>query len=90
MELKIGPIFTLLIAALLLAALVPTVLSMFYNTKSETRNVEYGRDWNNTVIANDLNITNSQSIETLWHLLPLFLAIGSFGILYALIRLGYL
>ena len=90
MELKIGPILTLALAAMLLAALVPSVLSMFYTVKSDTKNVEYGRDYNNSVIASDLNVTNSGSLQTIWRVLPVIMAIGALGILYGCIRLGYL
>ena len=90
MELKIGPILTLALAAMLLAALVPSVLSMFYTVKSDTKNVEYGRDYNNSVIATDLNVTNSGSVQTIWRVLPVLLGLGALGIIYACIRLGYL
>ena len=90
MDLKIGPILALVVAAMLLASLIPSILSMMYNIKTDTTNKEYGKDRNWSAIATDLNATNSASVDTIWKILPLFVVIGGLGILFALIRLGYL
>ena len=90
MELKIGPILALAIAAMLLAAIIPSILSMMYNVKTDSSNKEYGKDRNWSAIATDLNATNSASVETLWHVLPIFVTLGGLGVLFALMRLGYL
>ena len=90
MDLRIGPILSLVVAAMLLGAIIPSVLDMLYDTKSDTTSKAYGYDRNWSAITTDLNVTNDAAVQTIWHILPLFFVIGGVGILYALIRLGYL
>ena len=90
MDLKIGPILSLVIVAMLLAAIIPSILSMLYTTKSDTTSKAYGYDRNWSAITTDLNVTNDAAVQTIWRVLPIFFVIGGLGIIYALIRLGYL
>ena len=90
MDLRIGPVLTLVIAALLLGGLIPSILGMLYLPKSDTTNKAYGFDQNWSAIGTDLNITNMGSVQVIWRILPVFFILGAIGIMYAIIRLEYL
>lgn len=92
MELRIGWIVGFAVAAILIAAVFPTVVDNFYDTKTRTDNKMSGQDRNSSTIATDLNVTNDAATIAIFNLLPLFTILGGVAVLAgaSLRQLGYI
>ena len=88
-DLKIASVISLVIAAILLASLLPSALQMFFNQKTDTAGYIYGYDANGKAIATDLNVTNSAATSSIYKLFPLFLVLGGLVVIGAFVMKNY-
>ena len=82
-------IIGVLVAAILLSSMLPTALSALYKVPTAD-NEAYGYDVNGKAIATDLNATNDATSIVIWHLFPLFAAIGGIAVLSGYVYKEYL
>lgn len=76
MDLKIGVIISLIVGCILVAAVLPTALTLFYKEKSDVSGHVYGYDAYGKAIATDVNTTNDAATSAIYKLFPLFAALG--------------
>ena len=94
MDLKITVIIGLIIAIVLLGAMLPSTLTGFYKTSSDTFRPGYtgSTDVNGKTIAANVNISVDTATAAIWNLLPLFTVLAGLTLMVgiALKEFGYL
>ena len=74
-------IISILVAAILLANLLPTATDSLYSVKTADSNQGVGLDGNGKTITDDLNVTNDGTVIAIWNLFPLFAVLGGMAVL---------